>query len=61
MTSHFFLWVTGKEFVRDNLKTLEVVQTTFKRMPCFFNDDNIITTLVFSSYRTPPIDRVFVD
>ena len=33
MTSHFFPWETGKELVRDTLKVLEIVQTTFKRMP----------------------------
>ena len=33
MTSRFFPWETGKELVRDTLKALEIVQTTFKLMP----------------------------
>ena len=45
MTGHFFSSTTGKEFVRDTLKMLEKVQTIFKRMPRFFTDDNLITTL----------------
>ena len=33
------------EMVRNAWKALEIVQTTFKRMPHFFTDDNLITTL----------------
>ena len=34
-----------KEFVRDTLKVLEITQTTFKQMPHFFTDANLITAL----------------
>ena len=45
MNGHFFSWITGKEFVRDTLKALEIVQATFKCISPFFTDDNLITTL----------------
>ena len=45
MTGYFFSWTTGKEFVKDTFKALEIVQTTFKPMPHFFNDYIQITTL----------------
>ena len=45
MNGHFFSWITGKEFVRDTLKVLEIVQETYKCISPFFTDDNLITTL----------------
>ena len=44
MTGHFFLEKL-EEFVRDTLKALEIVRTTFKRMSHLSTDDNLITTL----------------
>ena len=44
MTSHFFLEKL-EEFVRDTLKALEIVGTTFKRMFHLSIDDNLIPTL----------------
>ena len=44
MTSHFFLEKL-EEFVRDTLKALEIVQTTFKRISHLSTDDHLITTL----------------
>ena len=44
MTGHFFLEKL-EEFVRDALKALEIVQTTFKQMSHLLTDDNLITTL----------------
>ena len=44
MSGHFFLEKLG-EFVRDTLKALEIVQTTFKRMSHLSTDDNLMTTL----------------
>ena len=37
--------MTGKEFVGDTLKASEILQTTFKGVPHFFADNNLITTL----------------
>ena len=45
LTGHFFSWTTGKEFVRDTLKPLEIIWTIFKQMRRFFTDNNLITTL----------------
>ena len=44
MASHFFLEKL-EEFVRETLKALEIVRTTFKRMSHLSNDDNLMTTL----------------
>ena len=44
MTSHFFLEKL-EEFVRDTLKALEIVRTTFKQMSHLSTDDNLITAL----------------
>ena len=44
MAGHFFLEKL-EEFVRDALKALEIVRTTFKRMSHLSTDDNLITTL----------------
>ena len=43
MTGHFFLDKL-EEFVRNTLKALEIVRTTFKRMSHLSTDDNLITT-----------------
>ena len=40
----YFSWTTGKDFVRDTSKALEIVQTKFKGMPHCFTDDNLVTT-----------------
>ena len=45
LTGHLFSWTTGKEFVRDTLKPLEIIWTIFKQMRRFFTDNNLITTL----------------
>ena len=46
MTGHFFLEQLVRDFVRDTLKALEIVQTAFnKRLLHFLTDDNLITTL----------------
>ena len=45
LTGHLFSWTTGKEFVRDTLKPLEITRTILKRMAHFFTDDNLILTL----------------
>ena len=34
-----------KEIIRDALKALQIIQTTFKLMPHFLTDDNLITSL----------------
>ena len=44
MTGHFFLKPL-EEFVIDTLKALQIVRTTFKRMPHFSTHDNLIATL----------------
>ena len=44
MTGHFFLEKL-EEFIRDTLKALEIVQTTFKGMSHLSTDDNLITIL----------------
>ena len=44
MAGHFFLEELG-EFVRNTLKALEIVRTTFKRMSHLSTDDNLTTTL----------------
>ena len=41
----FFSWTTGKDFVRDTLKELEIVRKTFKWVPHFLTNDNLITPL----------------
>ena len=43
--SVIFSWTAGKDFVRDTSKALETVQTTFKRMPHCFTDDDLVITL----------------
>ena len=45
MTGHFFLEQLEKDFLRDTLKAFEIVEATFKRIPSFLTDDNLITTL----------------
>ena len=45
MTGHFFSYTTRKEIIKNALKVIEIVQTTFKQMPHFFVEDNLITTL----------------
>ena len=44
MASNFFLEKL-EEFVRETLKALEIVRTTFKRMSHLSNDDNLMTNL----------------
>ena len=44
ITDHFFLKQL-EGFVIGTLKALKIVGTTFKRMPHFLTDDNLITTL----------------
>ena len=45
MSRHFFSWTNGKDFIRDTLKVLEIVRTTFKWKLYFLNDDNLTTAL----------------
>ena len=45
ITVLFFSEANGKEFARNTFKTLEIVRAAFERMPYFFTDDNLITTL----------------
>lgn len=45
MSGHFFSWTTGNEFVRDNLKALERVLTTFEQMSYLLTGDNCFITL----------------
>ena len=45
MTSHFFFLKNYKKKIRDPLKTLKIVQTTYKQIPHFFTDYNLITNL----------------
>ena len=45
MSRHFFSWTNGKDFIRDTLKGLEIVRTTFKWKLYFLNDDNLTTAL----------------
>ena len=54
MTSHFFSYTTRKEIIKDTLKVIEIVQTTFKQKPHFFIE------VIYSLYATSPIVFIFV-
>ena len=59
MTGHFLSSKNWKR-VRDTLKASEIVRK-FKRIPCFFVDDNLITILCsVHNYLTSLIVRVYV-
>ena len=45
ITGHFFSYTARKEIIKDGLKAIEIVRTTFKQMPHFFIENNLINTL----------------